>query len=285
MLPEELISPREQPVEKEILAWLGRLVAGEYRAAFDPAQPRDDHGRWSGGGGDWNEGPAGERPYGWDRPSGDAYVVPEITHKVIRENGAWGASHANSQVITGASAERMGIAGYHYGPTGGAERAADKFLAAIAEDTAGSEEVLHHSFENVRGTEFAVGDTLRLPLTATSGDVGSYGVRLDANDQRGEPTVFEFEHGTQMVAYSGTTLRDAKDLGHATVHDALKESGKVWDEAIVAGGFEVVGVKKVYMGSQHNKGVEGGMSQLYGRVVRLQQTETFHPTEGWKKRG
>lgn len=285
MLPEELISPREQPVEKEILAWLGRLVAGAYRAAFDPAQPRDDHGRWSGGGGDWNEGPAGERPYGWDRPTGDVYVVPEITHKVIRAGGAWGASHGTSQAITGEAAAQMGIGGYRHEGNENAAKLADRFLTEIASDPTGSEEVLHHSFENVRGTEFAVGDTLRLPLTATSGDVGSYGVRLDANDQRGEPTVFEFERGTQMVAYSGTTLHDARDLGHATVHDALKESGKVWDEAIVAGGFKVTGVKRVYMGSQHNKGAEGGMSQLYGRVVRLQQTETFHPTEGWKKRG
>jgi hypothetical protein len=246
---------------------------------------------WQRYGGEWNRSPEGEIPYGWLPPTGDQYEPPELKHDVIRGNTEWGYSHGYSQAITGRSAAQMDIPGYrtdeHEAKT--LDKIATKFLTAIAEDENGSEEILHHSFENVNGTVFKIGDTLRLPLTATSGDVGTYGKRLDAEDQRGEPVVFEFEKGTKMMAYSRISQNTAKDLGYtrdaAGVRKAMKEFGHVWDEAIVAGGFEVTGVTTRYMGSQHNSDPNGPVTQLYGKVVRLKQTETFDPKTGWKRRG
>jgi hypothetical protein len=273
-------------------------------------EPRDEKGRWTEGafaitdtegqsrtypwlrtGTGWHRSPEGEQPYGW-APGSEDYVPPKVLHKVVRgkNTAEWGYSHSGSQAITGAASLEMGIPGYHTQHLGEVHHTlAHRFLTAIAEDSVGSEEVLYHVFENVRGTVFKPGDTLKLPLTATSGDVGlSYGVRLDAEDQQGQPVVFEFEQGTQMAGYSTVTLRGAKDLGFDSIQEAHKEAGRVWDEAIVAGAYEVVGVKEVYMGSMHHrqKGSGKEIPQIYGLVVRLRQTQTFDPaTKTWVPRG
>lgn len=288
-----------QPVEAIV-------VVRRRSAAFNPSQARDERGRWTniGGGtissqqnaqgqvvepdGRWNRSSDGELPYGWpqDRTTGDAYTVPVTTHTIVRDRGVWGSSHGNSQMLTGGAAALMGIEGYNNRGELSAEgkNIVDRFLRAIGEDQDGAEEVLHHSFENVRGTSFKVGDTLRLPLTATAGDIGHYGVRLDAEDQEGMPIVFEFAKGTQMAAYSGIQKKDLEDLGAPTIEAAIKERGYVWDEAIVAGGFRVTGVETKYMGSQHSRGNPGTV-QVFGKVIKLQQTESFHPTKGWSQRG
>jgi hypothetical protein len=239
---------------------------------------------------EWNTGSRGEDPYGWR--NSEMTEVPPITHKVpkIAGSGAWGYSHSYSFAITGSAAASMGIGGYDgSNASKQAGEMADRFLTEIANDQTGSEEPLYHVFQNVRNTEFKVGDTLRIPLTATAGRVGlSYGVRLDAEDQDGQPTVFVFEPGTQMMAYAGMTLNTARDLGHLNVSDAIKEAGHIWSEAIVAGGFEVLSVETHYMGSQHGNRSEqkdGHFYQIYGKVVRLRQTETFRPNEGWQTRG
>jgi pterin-4a-carbinolamine dehydratase/GNAT superfamily N-acetyltransferase len=261
-------------------------AAGEQAGHEFHGNQYDNKASWYRSGGDWNSSPDdGSDPYGWQQLSGNQYIVPAITHKVVRENGAWGYSHGNSQAITGAAAAQMSIPGYRTDDNGRVNQVATRFLTEIANDSSGSEEVLHHSFENIRGTNFQVGDTLRLPLTASSGDVGDYGKRLDKEDQSGQPVVFEFEKGTQMVAYGGMKLADARDGGHKTIHDAIKDRGHVWDEAIVAGGFKVTGVETKYMGSQHDRQSKGVTQQIYGKVVRLKQTETYHPKNGWTTRG
>ena len=57
----------------------------------------------------------------------------------------------------------------------------------------------------------------------------------------------------------------------------------------MAGGFKVESVKTVYMGSQHNRATDpikgSPVTQIYGKVVRLKQVETFDPTKGWVPRG
>lgn len=231
----------------------------------------------------------GQQPYDHKRQPDD-WVAPDVQHKLSRDNGAWGYSHSNSYNMTGIAAESMGLEGWDKAEDRTNARTVKNFLTTIAEDEIGSEETLHHSFENVRKTNFKVGDTMRLPLTATSGNVGSYGTRLDAENQSGMPTVFEFEPGTQMLAYNGSTLASAKEMGHKTVKEYNSERGILWDEAIVAGGFEVTGVQNnVYFGSQHDneyhRNNPGYTSHIFGTVVRLKQTETFHPEKGWSKRG
>jgi hypothetical protein len=257
--------------------------------------PLNANGQVAEANGQWNRSASGEKPYHWQSRHDDpTYVVPKVYHTVVRDGGTWGYSHGNSQAITGSSASKMNIPGYRdtadENDNSRAMEIADRFLTNIAADDMGSEEVLHHAFENTRHTVFKVGDTLRLPLMAASGDIGgSYAIRSYAETQRGEPVVFEFEPGTQMSAYSTVTLRDAKDLDHPTVEAAIKERGYLWDEAIVAGGFEVVSVTTKYMGSQHSDKPELSgadvTSQIYGKVVRLRQRETFSPSKGWVPRG
>lgn len=211
--------------------------------------------------------------------------VPSSRHQVVRpDRGAWGYSHGNSKAFTGKSAEMMGIEGYKQIP-GVEEKVPNAFLEAIA-DSEGSEEPLYHSFENVRGIKFNEGDTFRLPLTATAGSVGSYGIRSDRDDQRGEPVVFKFEQGTQMAGYSTLTPRSAREAGYKTVEEGLREQKYLWDEAIVAGGFKVVEVRgRVALGLQH-WGSKKDHGTAFGRVVTLRQTEMFDPREKrWKPRG
>lgn len=224
------------------------------------------------------------RQWAWD-VNKDRVITAKPQHQRVRfDKGAWGYSHGGSQAIAGEAATQMGIAGYRQ--TYGDPQIAERFLQHIADDGIGSEEPLYHSFQNVRHTDFKVGDTMRLPLTATSGDVGSYGIRSDAKDQSGEPTVFVFEKNTQMVGYSTITPRDAKDVGFDTVEEALKDRQYLWDEAIIAGGFEVTRVEKnVGLGLQHDSRGKGYHGVAVGSVVYLRQTETFDPKTGWKRRG
>lgn len=231
-----------------------------------------DKASWYREGGDWNTGPNGERPYGWTIP--ENYAPPELHHTTKRDGGMWGSSHGNSQALTGEAAQRMGIAGYkHTELTPQSDKIVTNFLTEIANDGHGAEEVLYHAFENVKHTEFTPGDTLRLPLLAAAGEAGTtYGLRSTMEGQVGQPTVFVFEPGTQMVAYSRWGRDDAKEFGH------------VWSEAIVAGGYTVTKVEEHYFGSQHNN--QHTQSQVFGKVVYLKQTETFDPTtKKWKPRG
>jgi hypothetical protein len=265
----------------------GLLPEVEVPRALGDLPGHEFHGnQWTGGIGDFASGAEGERPWSWD-VNKDRTSVPHARHKVVKtDRGAWGYSHGNSKAFTGKSADLMGIEGYHQ--TADVEETVPMaFLEAIASDQEGSEEPLYHSFENVRGVIFKEGDTFRLPMTATAGDIGHYGIRSDRDDQKGEPVVIKFEQGTQMAGYSTMTLRSAKeDLGHETIQDALNERRYLWDEAIVAGGFKVVSVKeRVPLGLQHwNSKHDHGTA--YGKVVTVKQVETFDPAAGkWRARG
>ena len=259
------------------------------KAQLDPKSKET----WYRTGGQWHESPDGERPYGWDwPPDGEAYEPPTVAHTMIRGSnaGLWGGSHHGSRVITGDAAQQMGIDGYRdLDATTEASTVATRMLTAIATDRAGSEEALFHTFENVQGTVFRPGDTMRLPLMAAAGKPETgYATRLERESQTGMPTVFAFPKGTPMVGYSTTTKKDLEDLDMPTVEAQHKEQGFVWDEAIVAGGFEVERVETVYMGSQHTGTPmrPGEQPQLYGQVVHLKPTEVFNPTTGkWTKRG
>lgn len=253
-------------------------------------------------GGDWHVSPTGEEAFDMEllrQRDKTPFVMPVVKHKEVRADGGWwGYSHSNSRGITGAAATQMGLPGYefneeHFDPK--VKKIADRFLTEISGDQFGAPENLYHSFENVRNTEFKVGDTMRLPLTATSGGrYGSYGIRLDAENQRGQPIVFVFDKGTQMMGYSGgmRSKHRLENAGYESNEQMFRESGTIWDEAIVAGGFEITSVTDRYMGSQHstremrdNPNAKDKIIQIYGKVVRLKQIETYDPQKGWSSRG
>jgi pterin-4a-carbinolamine dehydratase len=255
---------------------------------IDPANKET----WYRNGGDWNRSVDGEQPYGW-ASTPDDYEPPPVTHKMLRMKGAglWGGSHFGSSVMAGHAAKVMGIGGYRdLDATNESQAVANRMLEEISADAAGSEEPLYHSFENVSQTVFRPGDTLRLPLTATSGkpEIG-YATRLERSSQSGVPTVFVFPKGTSMVGYSTPTTRDLPDLNVPTLKAAHKEAGHIWDEAVVAGGYKVASVETKYFGSQHHDRPQPAgtpINQIYGHVVHLIPTEVFNTqTKKWVKRG
>lgn len=180
---------------------------------------------------------------------------------LIKDRNAylWGSSHSNSQALTGYSATLMGIDGYR--PSEGMWEKAQSFtqkLLRVINASDGVKEPLYHGFQNVRGIDWKVGDTLKLPLTATSGDEdgsAGYGMRLDPKDNKGPPTVFEFPVGTKFAGYSRWDRENAKSFGHQ------------WGEAIVAGKFEITGTRKATAANRREY-----------TVVSLKPLEVFDPT-------
>lgn len=224
--------------------------------------------------------------------------VADLKHKRVkgseypeRAGGLWGSSHSNSYEITGHSANQMGIEGYD-DPSGtplyqkGTKlfsvpqtkslhaKHADFMLKKIAESP-GSEETLFHGFQDLDATNWKIGDTFRLPLTATGGtpDVVGYGITR-REVQKGPPTLFIFEKGTKMMPYA-INPRSGED------GNVAEEFGHNYSEAIVAGGFKVLSVTKAPHPHNHAF-VENGWPEV--TIVRLQQTETFVPGEGWEKK-
>jgi hypothetical protein len=209
---------------------------------------------------------------------------PAVSHHEEAQwegKAVWGASHSGSTAITGEAAAIMGIGGYRrsensrwteerLGHESEHAKHAKIMLRAIASDAIGSEETLYHGFEDLDAEDWAVGDTLRIPTTATAGDPDSitYGMRLDADTQRGISTLFVFEKGTQMMAYN-------KWAGP-------EEFGFNYSEAIVAGGFEVTGVDEAPYPFLHAWKNDGAPMV---KIVKLRQTEAFDPvTKKWRKR-
>ena len=246
---------------------LRELVQGKVRAfAFDPNQPRDEDGKWTDAGG----GHAGKGATKvWRRINDkdpDLPARPELEHKTIRAGGEWGYSHSNSHVITGSSAELMGLDGWKT-YEGTSPTQAKNFLHAIHADVVGAEEVLYHGFADRNATDWQVGDTFGLPLTATSGDrdhsIG-YGHRLDVKDEVGTtPTVFVFPKGTPIAAYS---------------IDRSHEFGYYYNEAITAGKFRVVEVDRDYIN-------DGSWGKSKTVRVLLEPVATFDPdSKSWKDR-
>jgi hypothetical protein len=216
----------------------------------------------------------------------EGWTYPATTHKVVRDGGLWGYSHGNSSFMAGLAAKSMGIPGWEVEDWREAEKrvtnAVDRFITHIAASP-GSEEPLYHGFQNTRGIDFKVGDTMRLPLVATSGSSGSisYGMRMEKQDQEGEPTLFAFEKGTQMVAY-GKWGRPGSDPDGDS--GDFKE---VYSEAIVAGGYKVTKVTRAQFPYNAHWDVRNPKwdGKVPVKVVYLQQTETYDPVKGWVKRG
>lgn len=274
-------------------------------ADFDPAKhPRDPKGEFTNkGGGAWPinkvygglasgqeerdrvvsefEDDTKEPKTKWTEGAGGETSDPDNANFKDKEAGYWGGSHSGSTAITGASAKIMGIEGYDDDDPDGkmysSPRLAKKMLQGVY-DSKGSREALFHGFENTAKIDWKVGDTLTLPLLASTGsidDCAGYGVRSFAEDQRGEATIFAFPKGTPMQGYQKWNKADAKDFGH------------VWSEAIVAGKFKVVGI-----GEYENFGWQmrniGPRKQdgahVISKVVKLEPLEKFNPeTKEWTK--
>jgi hypothetical protein len=208
------------------------------------------------------------------------YKPPDTSsHKIFRHkySDSWGYSHSYSRTIATAAADMMAIPGYSgYRLSGGMfdpglASVAKEMLSAIHSDTVGSEELLYHGFENIRQIDWKIGDTFDVPLLATSGEGGnsaSYGIRSEESDQEGLPTVLEFVKGTPIVAYSKNKASEAK------------ESGYVYNEAITAGRFRVVGVRKETYRWNALRG------PIEVTIVTVEPVATFDPeTKAWRDRG
>ena len=203
---------------------------------------------------------------------------PEPAIHPIERSALWGSSHGWSSSITAVSLKMMDVTSDFDPPeenqpllVGQAKR----MLAAIASDKVGSPEVLYHGYDEPP-RDWKVGQIVTRGLTATSGglsDAASYGVHSPrtADDgtqtrfQETQPTVLEFPAGTPMQAYSRWRVADAKDFGHQ------------YSEAIVAGRFEVTGVRR-----------DREASSAWWRpevvIVSLRPIEVFEPTtKRWHK--
>jgi hypothetical protein len=249
---------------------------------YDESQhPRDDRGRWEDAGG---EGTSAQAASTSKRPDAAARAAEDKkfeTEKLItdgpneghsrvgivkdRDAYLWGNSHTGSSAITGWSSKEMGIPGYRdLEPSTEAKALGDKFLDAIANGRL-SEEPLYHGFNDRKRIDWKVGDTVRLPLTATSGDAdnsASFGISYSRDDNSGA-TVFEFPRGTPMAGYARWDRNYTKDLGHT------------WQEAITAGGFKVTALRSM---------TESGYKQLPVKVVVLEPVELFDPaTKQWRQ--
>ena len=200
-----------------------------------------------------------------------------------REAAFWGATHSGSTAITGAAAKIMGIDGYEDTDPDGkfyhAPRLAKKMLQGIYASP-GSNEALFHGFQNTEKIDWKVGDTITLPVIASTGDpdhAPGYGIRSNAEDQEGESTMFAFPKGTPMLGYQKWNKSDAKDFGH------------VWSEALVAGKFKVVGFGEYenygwtfFKDPTSSSGQNAG--HVITKVVKLEPVEKYNPdTKEWVK--
>ena len=247
-------APRNNKVASEIAALIKK------NKAYDPSEPRDDGGKWTSGGGDT---PEEAEKFQSEKLITDGPREGTSRVRVVKDPniGIWGGSHSGSSAITGHSATVMGIGGYESdGVSKQESNLGNKFLDVIAKGQ-GAGEKLYHGFSNSKGIVWKEGDTIRLPLTATSGDIDtstSYGVNYSREDNSGA-TVFEFPARTAMAGYARWDRNSTKDLGHT------------WSEAIVAGEFKVAGI-----GTR----TEQGFKQLPVRVVTLEPTALFDRASG-----
>jgi predicted ABC-type ATPase/2'-5' RNA ligase len=172
--------------------------------------------------------------------SGSGYTAEDYdadTHTRVGR-GYWGSSHGTSFRMSGYSAQEMGIPGFKYDGLASDPEKKDVglMLDNISNDHGGSNEKLFHAFDDGAKIQWKVGDTFKLPLTATSGgDVGEVQIYAyhDPENQKGIPTVFEFPKGTRMSGYNPWSKEDAQEFGYK------------WSEAIVSGEYEVTGTRQV----------------------------------------
>ena len=241
-------------------------------------QARDYHGRWTDG----NTVPkTSEEKLMAEEPAGSPYkqtgYVEDHDNKLWRnDQGQWGGSHSDSSFFAERAAGMMGIPGWDKervdasgfpikltGDYSVTDRRVTDLLQTI-HDSPGSKEPLYHGFANRNGMQFNVGDTLKIPLMATAGEMGTVGYGVRQHDQPvGQPTLFELPKGTKIAGYSA--WRKSDDFGHK------------WSEAITGGEFRVESVKTV-------RGISHAWWDPAVTIVRLKPIGTFNPsTKAWEK--
>jgi hypothetical protein len=164
--------------------------------------------------------------------------------------------------MTGFAANKMGIDGYAYEKSWADARYnkdVNAFLKEIHGDSHGAGEQLYHSFSNIKGTQFNVGDTFKVPLMATTGEqYPTYG-----DDSKAPEVIFRMGPETKIAAYDENKGQDRKDAGYR------------WGEAVTSGEFTVTAV--------HDEAVERPSSYWEPKtikVVDIKQTKTFDPSTG-----
>jgi DNA topoisomerase-1 len=180
----------------------------------------------------------------WHLPEGTpivAGVKPSERHLSRIGGGTWGASRSGSYGIAGASAEVMGIPGYrvdredsYLGGTYANRKRWAKAMLRRIKRSPGVTEPMYHGTRPAKYESLKVGDSIDLPLVATT---GSHSLAVGFADERDKPTgmILEFLPGTKMVGYS---LNEG--FGDPQLFDPEHPVEETWDEAITAGRFEVV---------------------------------------------
>lgn len=190
-------------------------------------------------------------------------------------NSRWWGDHSGSRSITGSMAEMMGLdpSQWRYvSPLANEQTEVATSLADAIANGRGAGELLYHGFERgSKSRNFDVGDVVRLPSTSVSSDLPyatAYGVRgptdpaLAVNGwelQTTRPSVFRFEPDTRVAPYSVYDYEDAA------------EYGRLYDEAITAGEFGVVGVER------GKRGVSRAWWDPEVDIYTLRQKKVFDP--------
>ena len=156
---------------------------------YDPNQARNEQGEWTSGGGSSGDSEEEAKKFATEKLIDDGSREGTSRVRVVKDEyiGWWGSSHSLSKAITAHSSKLMNIDGYEdeIGMDDPGKRLGEKFLDTIAADKRGAGEPLYHGFDNFekigggRFIEFKQGDTMKLPLMASTGDLdnaASYGV-------------------------------------------------------------------------------------------------------------
>jgi hypothetical protein len=182
----------------------------------------------------------------------------------------WGSSKSNSFEMAGYSAKLMGIDGFKYKEEWNSPKALKtdtiKILDAINNDKIGSEEPTFHGFQNIQNKQFKIGESVKIPLTATASDIESaegYGIERLRQNQKGSPTIYEFPKGTKIAPYSVNKTKD--DI----------ESFGIYGEAITSGEFKVSDIKKRTIQKWYEDTQK--YEPLEIDVITLKQSRTFNP--------
>ena len=281
VLDADAIAAATKSVDHVIKLGLGNVVAA-------PRITDEDNKAWRE---EWDEKTGFKGAATHERNPDGSYVRPELSKESHKQplgwpkpggRHMWGSTHSNSTDITGESADIMGIEGYRKVDQVNPQwenpyPSQAKFMLKHIAASPGAEETLYHGWADKEEINWKKGDTIRLPLTATAGspDVISYGERIEQKDQRGAPTLFIFEKGTKMLAYSKNSRKDEDG------NDNAKEFGYHYTEAIVAGGFEVVDVTTA-ANTSNRAWAPGGSPEV--TIVKLRPTEYFNPvTKKWEE--
>jgi hypothetical protein len=168
----------------------------------------------------------------------DSLILENLYENIRRNVGSsyWGNSYANSQDMTGYASTLMG--GFENYKEWNkelpyiAKKDVKKFLNYIHSDVIRSEENLYHGFKNKTNKKYKIGEIIKIPLMATTGDIhnaGSYSSSIDQEFQK-NPTIFEFLKGIKIVPYNMVSKKDMKEYGFSYRYN----------EALTSGEFQII---------------------------------------------